>query len=171
AAERMHAAAELWRQATGDSERTIGELLDADPLARQSLPRVLRDARHPRFTPDELLERVEQFAAESTEVIPAAAEALLREDLPEFARQVDRSQELAERLLHNQTAETIHLARAAREAGAVAASAFGAGFGGSVWAMLPEHLAQDFERRWRASYLASFPERAGDARFMHTRAA
>ena len=31
----------------------------------------------------------------------------------------------------------VELARLAREAGAVAASAFGAGFGGSVWALVP----------------------------------
>ena len=49
---------------------------------------------------------------------------------------VDRSQELAERYLGNQVAQTIELARSARRLGAVAASAFGAGFGGSVWAMV-----------------------------------
>jgi len=45
---------------------------------------------------------------------------------------IDRSQDGAERLLGNQVPETIALARLARDLGAVAASAFGAGFGGSV---------------------------------------
>jgi galactokinase len=40
---------------------------------------------------------------------------------------VDRSQAMAESILRNQVPETIHLARSARELGAVAASAFGAG--------------------------------------------
>ena len=53
-----------------------------------------------------------------------------------FGDLVDRSQQLAERRLGNQVPETIELARSARELGARAASAFGAGFGGSVWALV-----------------------------------
>ncbi len=49
----------------------------------------------------------------------------------------ERSQEAAERWLGNQIPETIALARLARHVGATAASAFGAGFGGSVWALVP----------------------------------
>ena len=39
-------------------------------------------------------------------------------------------------LLENQVPQTIGLARSARQCGAAAASAFGAGFGGSVWALV-----------------------------------
>jgi len=39
--------------------------------------------------------------------------------------------------LGNQIPQTIFLAKTARQLGAVAASAFGAGFGGSVWALVP----------------------------------
>jgi len=54
---------------------------------------------------------------------------------------VDRSQELTTTHLRNQVPETIFLAKAAREEGAIAASAFGAGFGGSVWALVPKEGA------------------------------
>ena len=46
------------------------------------------------------------------------------------------SQAEAETLLGNQVPETIALARAARELGAFAVVRFGAGFGGSVWALV-----------------------------------
>src|SRR5699024_12638852 len=48
--------------------------------------------------------------------------------------------------------ETIALQRIARELGAHAASAFGAGFGGSVWALVPEQEAGAFAERWAAHY-------------------
>lgn len=176
AAALMRAAAEIWRAGTGRGEATIGAALDADPAAADRLRDLLgaahdhRFARDHHFTPDALLARVEQFVAEDREIIPAASDALGRGDLAAFGAQVERSQALAERLLGNQTAETIHLAHGAREAGAVAASAFGAGFGGSVWALVADRSADDVERRWRDGYLARFPERAGDARFFRTRA-
>jgi len=82
---------------------------------------------------------------------------------------VDRSQSLAEQALENQVPETIHLARSARELGAVAASAFGAGFGGAVWAMVPAAGSDTFAQRWRESYINAFPARAAVARFVTTR--
>ena len=39
---------------------------------------------------------------------------------------------------------------------AVAASAFGAGFGGSVWAMVRAGEADAFTSRWREQYAAAF---------------
>ena len=78
------------------------------------------------------------------------------------------SQSLAERLLGNQIEETVHLARSAREAGAAAASAFGAGFGGSVWALVADGAADGFVERWRADYAARFPAHAGAALFFRS---
>ncbi|MEZ5285862.1 MAG: hypothetical protein R2712_13855 [Vicinamibacterales bacterium] len=47
-------------------------------------------------------------------------------------------------------------ARAAH--GALAASSFGAGFGGSVWAIVDREDAARFVRRWKASYLRAYPD-------------
>ena len=110
--------------------------------------------------PEPLRARVEQFALESTVLVPRAGNALERGDLAALGTLVDRSQAAAEALLGNQVPETIFLARAARELGAVAASAFGAGFGGSVWALVAASEVDAFIPRWRDAYLASFPERA-----------
>ena len=79
-----------------------------------------------------------------------------------FGRLVDRSQQLTTTLLGNQVAETVALAKSARQQGAVAASAFGAGFGGSVWALVKRTELTGFLAAWQAEYAAAFPHRRGD---------
>ena len=59
-------------------------------------------------------------------------------------------------LLGNQVPETIALARAALEHGAFAACSFGAGFGGSVWALV-DGDADAFARRWDAGAFVARP--------------
>jgi len=162
--------AELWRRATGRSDATIGVALEAEPGAAERLRALIAGADHDTATADALLARLDQFIAETREIIPAAADALAAGDLAAFGRAVDRSQTLAERALANQVEETVFLARSARELGAAAASAFGAGFGGSVWALVEEADAARFLDAWRKAYVARFPERAAEARFFTTRA-
>jgi galactokinase len=67
--------------------------------------------------------------------------------------------------------ETIALARTARELGAYAASAFGAGFGGSVWTMVAADEAGGFARRWRDAYAAASREAAARSEFFVSAAA
>ena len=81
---------------------------------------------------------------------------------------MDRSQLGAEQGLQNQVPETRELQRAARRLGAVAASAFGAGFGGSVWALAATERAEGFRRAWSQDYLAAFPERSAASEFFTT---
>src|SRR6185437_4029096 len=104
------------------------------------------------------------------EIIPAVGDALVRGDLGMAGKLIDRSQRNVEEWLGNQIPETIMLARHARELGAVAASAFGAGFGGSVYAVVPEGDAERFRSEWSRAYAAAFPRRAQAARFFVTRA-
>ena len=54
------------------------------------------------------------------------------------------------------------LARAAREHGALAASSFGAGFGGSVWALVERAAAEDFATRWHQDAFVADPGTATD---------
>ena len=54
--------------------------------------------------------------------------------------------------LGNQVEETRALAAAACDTGAIAASSFGAGFGGSVWALVPATDADAFGLAWLADY-------------------
>jgi galactokinase len=118
----------------------------------------------------DLVTRLDQFAAEALEIIPAAGDALERGDLNALGELVDRSERGAEVLLGNQVPETVHLARSARSLGAAAASAFGAGFGGSVWALVRRDDAERFSQCWEESYLTRFPEHADRATFFVTTA-
>ncbi|MGI9174434.1 MAG: galactokinase family protein, partial [Rhodothermales bacterium] len=75
----------------------------------------------------------------------------------------------AEWLLGNQVEETVFLAQQARRLGAIAASAFGAGFGGSVWALITAGEAEAFAAAWAERYAAAFPEAAQRADFFTER--
>jgi galactokinase len=61
------------------------------------------------------------------------------------------------------------LARSAKELGAAAASAFGAGFGGAVWAMVAVEESEVFLARWARRYREDFTELAGQSSFFLTR--
>lgn len=106
----------------------------------------------------ELRSRLDHFLAESLFCVPAAAAALALGDLDTLGYVSDTSQELSERLLGNQIAETVWLASKARTLGAHAASAFGAGFGGSVWALVDAASADAFASDWLADYRAQYPQ-------------
>ncbi|MHC4706510.1 MAG: galactokinase family protein [Planctomycetota bacterium] len=157
---------EIWNKATGRADPNLAAAIASAPNAADRLQDVLRNDQS---NSQELLKRFEHFLAESEHIIPAAAGALATGDLPEFARGVARSQHLAETLLGNQVPETIFLARSALELSAVAASAFGAGFGGSVWALSEAQGAEEFLKEWSAIYEKHFPKPAANARFFLTR--
>jgi galactokinase len=179
-ARRVHALLDRWRTATGrTTESTLAAVLASSSDAADRLRSIVRDpAVHTnggeppanRFDVADLITRLDQFDAESREIIPAAGDALERGDLQALGQLVDRSQRGAEVLLGNQVPETFHLARSARSLGAVAASAFGAGFGGSVWALVRQEDARRFLECWREAYAAQFPEPAERATFFITSA-
>ncbi|HUX34901.1 MAG TPA: galactokinase family protein [Gemmatimonadaceae bacterium] len=147
----------LWNDATGRADGTLAAVLESGPGAADRVRAVLRGAEHAEYPAQVLVDRFDQFADESTRIIPAAHAALAAGDTARFGALVDESQGNVERWLGNQIAETIALQRQARALGAVAASAFGAGFGGSVWAMVPAAGAEEFARRWLAAYRGAFP--------------
>jgi galactokinase len=150
----------VWNAATGSDSPTLAAALDSRPDAYERLRDAVRRASVRGFSTQRLLDRLEQFNVESRQIIPAACDALRVGDLVRFGELVDASQHNAERLLGNQVPETIALARSARALGAQAASAFGGGFGGSVWAMTPAALATEFASAWRARYAAEFADAA-----------
>jgi len=163
--------AELWRGATGCDDPHLAAILRRSPDAAERLREVVRAAPHPEFGTDRLLARLEHFVTESNEIIPRAAEALAAGDVASFGAEADRSQRAAERLLGNQVPQTVFLAAAARQLGAAAASAFGAGFGGSVWALVERSQTESFLTAWRAAYEREFPALAAPAQFFSTAAA
>jgi galactokinase len=162
----VDAIMEAWRTATGRSDLWLADAVASAPDAPERLREILRAAA---TEPDPLLARLEQFVAESTEIIPEVGDCLARGDVEGIGLLVDRSQLGAERWLGNQVIETVALARSARKLGAAAASAFGAGFGGAVWALVRTAEADDFLERWAREYRTAFPERAPHALFFLTR--
>ncbi|MFH1268058.1 MAG: galactokinase family protein [Planctomycetota bacterium] len=164
------AVAELWREETGRDDQHLAAALDSGPKAAERLRSIVRSAENDLAEPGPLAKRLEHFLVESTEVLPAAGDALAQGDVSTFGRLVDRSQLAAEELLGNQIPETSYLARSARECGAAAASAFGAGFGGSVWALIEKSEAESFLATWAESYGEKFPETARAASFFTTTA-
>ena len=169
-----------WQTATGDRYTTLAAAIDASPHATENIGQLLRGGRagpvgtertpESPVTSASRLARFEQFVLESTELIPAAGDALAQGDLGRLGGIVDRSQQAAEQLLGNQIPETSFLAHAARQLGAVAASAFGAGFGGSVWALVPEVDGVAFVARWADAYAERFPVVAKRSEILITRA-
>ncbi len=155
----------VWNAATGRTDPHLGAVVQSPGFDPERLRRLLHDRTPAPLEPADLIDRFDHFYNEQCRILPAAVEALHRGDLAAFGRFVDCSMEGAVHRLKNQVPETIHLARAAREGGAVAASAFGAGFGGAVWALVPAAEVQAFREAWAARYAETFPQRAGHAGF------
>ncbi|HEX5004083.1 MAG TPA: galactokinase family protein [Gemmatimonadales bacterium] len=159
---------ERWRTASGAAAPTLAAAI-AGPGAADAIGEFLDGERDPEFPEGFLAARFRQFVSESEEIIPRAATALAGGDLREFGSQVDRSQLGAEVGLRNQVPETMHLARRARELGAHAASAFGAGFGGSVWAMVDAEDARAFGQAWLDDFVRAFPASSRRAEYLVSR--
>lgn len=175
AARTAHRLVDAWNATGGPQVRTLRDAFfaAAGSLVVEEIPPSLvaaaERAANAEFTANHLVGRLGQFFDETFVIVPQAAAALDRRDLAEFGRLVDLSQAGAERALENQIAETVHLQRYARDLGATAASAFGAGFGGAVWAMIPTAEAERFAGRWRDRYFRAHHSASHRALFFTTR--
>jgi galactokinase len=154
-----------WNWLTGREDATLADAVRSASDAPARLRELTRTSATDEFSATELLHRLEQFLLEAFDLIPSAGSALARGALDELGALADRSQHAAETWLGNQVPETIALSRMARELGATAASSFGAGFGGSVWALVPQGAAEAFATSWAAAYASAFPARAAQAVF------
>jgi galactokinase len=159
---------DLWRADTGRGDASLAAAIESGPDAADRLRHIIVRMPVGEFSARTLLDRLDQFVEESGQLVPAAGDALAGSDLAAVGTIVDRSQRLTEELLANQVPETIFLTRAARKCGALAASAFGAGFGGSVWALVEADRADALERAWADAYANAFPSAAGRATFFRS---
>jgi galactokinase len=162
-------AVQVWNSATGRSDPHLAAALASSPDAEENLRGILNSTIGGTFKPEQLLKRYEHFLAEDSQIVPTAAHAFARGDMAQFGRQVARSQQLAQTLLGNQVPETVFLADSAVELGAEAASSFGAGYGGSAWALVKTEAAGGFTEKWQAAYNKRFPENAPKAEFFPSR--
>ena len=168
AAALLGAVVAAWQQATGEAHVYLADILASAPQARHRLRQILGQSSGGEFSGEELEVRLQHFIAENEEIVGVAGDTLATGDLSAFGKWVDRSQELTHTLLDNQVPPTIALAHLARRCGAVAASAFGAGFGGSVWAVVKNAEATPFIEAWSGAYADAFPPASAAARFFLT---
>jgi galactokinase len=159
---------EIWRRGSDRDDPHLAAALGSSGDAAERLHAMIETSGTSESIHAALAARLDHFSIESGEIVPEASDALSGGDLRTFGRLVDRSQHAAERLLGNQVPETVFLAAVARRLGAAAASAFGAGFGGSVWALIETAKADEFLAAWSDQYLKEFPQHGPQARFFAT---
>ena len=145
AADALQQVGAAWREQHPADRRPVGQLVrDGEPLFDLPLPEDLRA-------------RLQHFIAEDARV-PHATAAFERGDVAEIGRLADASQRDAERLARRPGGRrTTELVALARDHGAVAASGFGAGWGGSVWALVDTATAPAFVDRWLRAYRSRHP--------------
>jgi galactokinase len=163
------AVLDIWHADSHREDATLFAAVNSSHDAPERIRQAINTNHVGNFSASMLLDRFAQFLRESLDIIPAASEAIANQQWREFGRLVDESQFAAEKLLKNQVPQTIELARSARQLGAIAASAFGAGFGGSVWALIPVADAGQFISEWSATYRETFPGAAASSQFFETR--
>ena len=143
-----------WNETTGRADASLagavrhlvgdatGEQAAGDPALKDLLR--LCDPGYER-------QRIEQFLIESLVLVPEGARLIAEAD-PGIGEVLERSQELADRGLCNQVPQTRLMVSLAREAGAIGASSFGAGWGGSVYALVRADEAEGFAAQWLRAY-------------------
>ena len=99
------------------------------------------------------------------ELIERAVGFLRESRMEEYGRLMNQSHELSREHLKNIAPEVDRLQRLAIELGALGATGFGGGFGGSCYALVDEADTRPFIREWRAAYLRIFPQYRDQASF------
>jgi galactokinase len=149
----LHAA---WNKHAAAPARSLADALASEPEAIEQLTARLAPSADGQFSVADLKRRLQHFVRETGRA-PQAAVAFQTADHAAIGELSAESQREADELLGNQIPETILMAKLARELGAFAASSFGAGFGGSVWALVPATEAAAFGERWSAAYSRQMP--------------
>lgn len=159
-----------WNTETGRTDRSLAAAAESGAGAAEVLRDIERAHATAQYDAAALRRRLDQFLLETYTLIPAAAAAFEAQDWAAVGAVTARSHQAADEGLGNQVPETNALVRLARAHGATAASAFGAGFGGSVWALVDADDAPAFTEAWAAAYRAQFPEPGTRAMFFSTAA-
>jgi galactokinase len=136
---------ELWNRAEAPAG-SLAAALTSDDTAADRLRAIVRGASIDGWPREALEARLEHFIREDARVLEAVA-AFRDGNASDVGKLAAASQRDAEHTLRNQMDRTVALTRLAVECGAFAARSFGAGFGGSVWAMVIRTHAQETGRR------------------------
>jgi len=166
---RARKATEAYNRAAGAECRHLRDVAVAvGPDGADRASELIRRAALPEDRDQDIEGRFRCFFREDQHVIPAVGDALLAGDLGRLGELFDLSHEGARCGLQNQIDETNFLQAAARDLGAVGASAFGGGFGGSVLALVEAAGADGFAEAWHERYAEAHPGPAARAEFFVT---
>ncbi len=146
----------IWNKHAAAPARSLADALSSTPDAAEMLMSRLEPSADGRFSAADLRRRLQHFTRETARA-PEAARAFRDADARAIGELAADSQREADELLGNQIAETNLLAKLARDHGAFASSSFGAGFGGSVWALAPTADAAAFGERWTHAFMKQMP--------------
>lgn len=158
----------VWNDISKRSDPHLAAAIRA--VGTEEIRKVLGKAKSKKFTAEDLTRRFDHFALENEKILPHASDALASGDVTEFGQWANESQGRGVELLQNQIPETETLANLAVSLGAAGASAFGAGFGGSVWALVTRDSVDGFLREWEEAYLQKFPQHDNLSQFFSTEA-
>jgi galactokinase len=160
---RARAAVLRYNALFGTNCTALNEVADhvASVTSEADLDALDRDSQGPPG----LADRVRQFIREDRVCIPKAVGALRRSDLGAFGTALCESHRASADGLWNIVPEIDFLQDSAVKAGAAGASGFGAGFGGSIVAVVRSEKAEEFLPAWRESYARRFPDRAKESAF------
>ena len=111
-----------------------------------------------------LAERAYQFFMER-EIISRAVRCMKDGDIKGYGKLINESHELSKRYLGNIVPEVDFLQQTANRLCAYGATGFGAGFGGSCYAVVGRSESKDFIHRWEEEYLRAFPQYRKKAQF------
>ncbi|MHB1312575.1 MAG: GHMP family kinase ATP-binding protein [Gemmatimonadaceae bacterium] len=151
-ADSVRALVAAWNTETGRSDATLADALASSAGAVDRMLALAECVATPEMSADYLRRRLAQYRNETTQVVPQLVDAIARGDAAMAGACLEQSQRYAEAALENQVPQTTWLARSAVELGAAGATAFGAGFGGAVWALVCGGDVRAFAKRWMDAY-------------------
>ena len=151
-ADSVRAMVAAWNAETGRADATLAEVLASSADAFDRVLALSGRVATAEMSADYLGRRLAQYRDETTHVVPHLMDAIARGDAAAAGACLEQSQRFAEEALENQVPQTSWLARNAVELGAAGATAFGAGFGGAVWALVCGGDVRAFAKRWMDSY-------------------
>jgi len=167
ASRRARDAVAVFNRLCGCSHPTLREVVDHEPKpgGERWLSELDRAAAAAGDMAPSLADRVRQFILEDRVHVPGAIAALKGRDLGRFGQLLSDSHRASRKDLWNIVPEIDWLMESACELGAAGASGFGAGFGGSAFAVTTADRAGALLRSWRGRYRATFPDRAAESDF------
>jgi galactokinase len=156
AADGVRALHAIWNKHSAAPARSLADALSSSGDAGEKLIAHLEPSPDGRFSVADLKRRLQHFIRETARA-PQAALAFRDGNPRAIGELAADSHREADEILGNQIAETNLMAKLARDHGAFASSNFGAGFGGSVWALVESAEAAAFGERWTDAFERHMP--------------